>query len=125
MVPLQHYEEVTKALVDKVVGNKFEADAAMQLTVNRIQEFVAHRYDVRIQDLKGKCRQSEITVPRQIAMYLSRKMTEKSLPEIAAGFDKSHPTVIHSISVVEKRIEDSEDFRQEIADLERKIYENA
>lgn len=125
MVPLQNYEEVTKALVDKVVGNKFEVDAAMQLTVNRILEFVAHHYDVRIQDLKGKGRQSEITMPRQIAMYLSRKLTEKSLPEIAAGFDKSHPTVLHSISVVEKRINSSEDFRQEIADLERKIFENA
>ncbi len=124
MVPLQRYQEVTKALVDKVVGNKFEVDAAMQLTVSRIQEFVARRYDVRIQDMRGKSRQSEITVPRQIAMYLSRKMTEKSLPEIAAGFDKSHPTVLHSISVVEKKIENSEDFRQEIADLERKIYEN-
>jgi len=125
MMPLQSYEEVTKALVDKVVGSKFEVDAAMQLTLTRILEFVAHRYDVRVQDLKGKCRQTEITVPRQIAMYLSRKLTEKSLPEIAAGFDKSHPTVLHSISVVEKRISDSEDFRQEIADLERNIFENA
>ena len=125
MVPLQNYEEVSKSLVDKVVGNKFEVDAAMQLTVNRILEFVAHRYDVRIQDLKGKGRQSEITMPRQIAMYLSRKLTEKSLPEIAAGFDKSHPTVLHSISVVEKKISSSEDFRAEIADLERKIFENA
>ncbi len=112
---------LTRSLVDKVVGNKFEVDAAMQLTVTRIQEFVAHRYDVRIQDLKGKGRQSEITVPRQIAMYLSRKLTEKSLPEIAAGFEKSHPTVLHSISVVEKKIEKSEDFRQEISDLERKL----
>ena len=114
-------EALTRSLVDKVVGNKFEVDAAMQLTVTRIQEFVAHRYDVRIQDLRGKGRQSEITVPRQIAMYLSRKLTEKSLPEIAAGFDKSHPTVLHSISVVEKKIEKSEDFRQEIFDLERKL----
>ncbi|MGN0867087.1 MAG: chromosomal replication initiator protein DnaA [Oligosphaeraceae bacterium] len=112
---------LTRSLVDKVVGNKFEVDATMQLTVTRIQEFVAHRYDVRIQDLKGKGRQSEITVPRQIAMYLSRKLTEKSLPEIAAGFEKSHPTVLHSISVVEKKIEKSEDFRQEISDLERKL----
>ncbi len=112
---------LTRSLVDQVVGNKFEVDAAMQLTVTRIQEFVAHRYDVRIQDLKGKGRQSEITVPRQIAMYLSRKLTEKSLPEIAAGFEKSHPTVLHSISVVEKKIEKSEDFRQEISDLERKL----
>ena len=54
-------------------------------------------------------------------MYLSRKLTEKSLPEIAAGFDKSHPTVLHSISVVEKKIEKSEDFRQELFDLERKL----
>lgn len=125
MVPLQSYEEVTKALVDKVVGNKFEVDAATQLTVSRILEFVARRYDVRVQDLKGKGRQSEITVPRQIAMYLSRKLTDKSLPEIAAGFDKSHPTVLHSISVVESKIQSSEEFRQEVADLERKIYENA
>ena len=117
----EHPMAVTKALVDELCGSHFEQDAAIQVTIARVQEAVAHHFDVRIQDLRGKTRQAEITLARQVAMYLSRELTGKSLPVIATAFDKTHPTVIHSLRTIEKRAADSDEFRQILADISRKL----
>lgn len=112
---------VTNALVDELCSSHFEQDAAIQLTIARVQEAVAHHFDVRIQDLRGKMRQGEITLARQVAMYLSRELTGKSLPVIATAFDKTHPTVIHALRIIEKKAADSDEFRQVLADISRKL----
>lgn len=114
-------QPVTKALVDDLCGSHFDQDAALQVTLARVQEVVAHYYDVRVQEMRGKSRQAEITLARQVAMYLGREMTGKSLPAIAAAFEKTHPTVLHSIRTIEKKVSESEEFRQTIADIARKI----
>ena len=114
-------EELTMEKVDEIMGSRFEQDAACQLSLTAIIEGVAHHFDVRIQDLKGKGRQAEITIPRQVAMYLSRKLTDKSLPAIADGFNKSHPTVLHAINAVEKKMDNSDEFRQTVATIERSL----
>lgn len=114
-------QPVTKALVDDLCGSHFDQDAALQITLARVQEVVAHHFDVRVQEMRGKNRQAEITQARQVAMYLSREITGKSLPAIAAAFEKTHPTVLHAIQMIEKRIKDSEEFRQTIADITRKL----
>ena len=112
---------VNKALVDELCSSHFEQDAAIQVTIARVQEAVAHHFDVRIQDLRGKARQAEITLARQVAMYLSRELTGKSLPVIATAFDKTHPTVIHSLRIVEKKAAESDEFRQVLADISRRL----
>ena len=112
---------VNKALVDELCGSHFEQDAAIQVTIARVQEAVAHHFDVRIQDLRGKTRQAEITLARQVAMFLSRELTGKSLPVIATAFDKTHPTVIHSLRTVEKKAAESDEFRQVLADISRRL----
>lgn len=121
MPPATNLDEVTFAKVDQIVGGKFEEDAAQQVSVNRIMETVAHRFDVRIQDIKGKSRVAEIIMPRQIAMFLARRLTDKSLPAIADTFNRTHPTVVHSIDAVEERMASSDSFRQVVADLERQL----
>lgn len=114
-------EEITREQIDKILGARLETEAVAQLTIGKIMEFVAHHYDVRVQEIKGKCRLAEITLPRQVAMYLTRRLTDKSLPAIADGFNKSHPTVIHSIEVIEKKMAECESFRQELSSLSQKL----
>ena len=121
MPPVVDPRNVTRAQIDKILGSKFETEAAEQLTVARILEFVAHYFDVRIQDLKGKSRLKELTVPRQIAMFLARQLTDKSLPAIAESFNKSHPTVLHSIDIIRSKMEKSEEFRQEVASIQHQL----
>ena len=123
MPPVVDPRNVTRAQIDKILGSKFETEAAEQLTVARILEFVAHYFDVRIQDLKGKSRLKELTVPRQIAMFLARQLTDKSLPAIAESFNKSHPTVLHSIDIIRSKMEKSEEFRQEVASIQHQLQE--
>ena len=114
-------DAITREQIDQILGARLETEAIAQLTISKIMEFVAHHYDVRVQEIKGKCRLAEITLPRQVAMYLSRKLTDKSLPAIADGFNKSHPTVMHSIEVIEKKMAECEAFRQELSSLSQKL----
>ncbi len=117
-------DAISREQIDQILGARLETEAIAQLSIGKIMEYVAHHYDVRVQEIKGKCRLAEITLPRQVAMYLSRKLTDKSLPAIADGFNKSHPTVMHSIEVIEKKMAECETFRQELSALTQKLAEN-
>ncbi|MBP5300023.1 MAG: hypothetical protein J6Y80_01335, partial [Victivallales bacterium] len=114
-------EPVSRSLVDELCSSHFEQDAAVQVTMARVQEVVAHYFDVRVQEMRGKSRQAEITQARQVARYLSRELTGKSLPAIALAFEKTHPTVLHSIRTIEKRLGKSPELQQTINDIARKI----
>jgi chromosomal replication initiator protein len=72
------------------------------ITIEMIQKFVADHYNVKLADLKAKNNSKAVTVPRQIAMYLTKALTANSLPEIGKGFGgKHHSTVIHSVRKVD------------------------
>ncbi len=121
MPPVCDPEKLTRSMVDQIIGNKFEAEASAQLSISKIMECVAHHFDVRLQDIKGKSRLAEITLPRQVAMFLARKLTDKSLPSIADSFNKSHPTVLHSIDTIQSKMENSEALREQVATIERSL----
>ena len=72
------------------------------VTVESIQKFVADYYQLKITELKSRNNSKSVALPRQIAMYLCKKLTRASLPEIGRSFGgKHHSTVIHSIKKVE------------------------
>ena len=72
------------------------------VTIARIQKHVATYYDLRPADLKSRTNQKAITFPRQVAMWLSKRMTRASFPEIGREFGgKHHSTVIHSVKKIE------------------------
>jgi chromosomal replication initiator protein len=76
---------------------------------------VASHYGLRVSDLKAKTNAKPIAFPRQVAMYLCRKLTGLSYPEIGRLFnDKHHSTVMHSVEKIEKLVEDDPDFRKVI-----------
>jgi chromosomal replication initiator protein len=72
------------------------------ITIEMIQKFVADHYNVKLTELKAKNNSKSVAEPRQIAMYLTKTLTDASLPEIGKGFGgKHHSTVIHSIRKID------------------------
>ena len=72
------------------------------INVDMIQKFVADHYSLKISDLKARNNSKSVALPRQIAMYMTKRLTKASLPDIGKGFGgKHHSTVIHSIRKVQ------------------------
>lgn len=88
--------EIDVTLAKEVLQDMF-LKKGKQVDIDIIQKVVSKYFDIRVSDLKSKRRDRVITVPRQIAMYLCRSLTNSSLPEIGKSFGgKDHTTVIHS-----------------------------
>ena len=80
-----------------------------------ILKLVAAHYGLRVSDMKAKSNAKPIAFPRQVAMYLCRKLTGLSYPEIGRLFnDKHHSTVMHSVEKIERLAEDDPNFRKVI-----------
>jgi chromosomal replication initiator protein len=85
------------------------------ITIEMIQKFVADECNVKLADLKAKNNSKAIATPRQIAMYLSKALTDASLPEIGKAFGgKHHSTVIHSVRKIENMRKRDPDFDRRI-----------
>ncbi len=80
---------------------------------SEILKAVAAHYGLRVSDIKAKSNAKPIAFPRQVAMYLCRKLTGLSYPEIGRLFnDKHHSTVMHSVEKIERLVEDDPNFRK-------------
>jgi len=85
------------------------------ITVDFIQRCVAEEFGISLPDLKTKRRNKNIVLPRQVAMYLSRELTELSLPEIGSCFGgKDHTTVLHSYNKIKEGINIQEPLKQKV-----------
>ena len=85
------------------------------ITVDFIQRAVAEEFGVSLQDLKTKRRNKSIVLPRQIAMYLSRELTDLSLPEIGGVFGgKDHTTVLHSYNKIQEQLNKNEELKERV-----------
>lgn len=85
------------------------------ITIEGIQEFIAKKYNIKVEELKSKNNRPKIAFPRQIAMYICKKITQNPLTEIGSKFGgKHHTTVLHSIKKIENEIESNEDFSKQI-----------
>lgn len=98
-------------------GTKFS-----EVSISLIQDKVAKYYHTSISDLKGKKRMKSIVVPRQIAMYLSRELTNASLPKIGTEFGgKDHTTVIHAHEKIAAALKKDDDLQRQIGDLKSEL----
>jgi chromosomal replication initiator protein len=85
---------------------------------SEVVKAVASHYGLRVSDMKARTNAKPIAFPRQVAMYLCRKLTSLSYPEIGRIFnDKHHSTVMHSVEKIERMVEDDADFRKVIETL--------
>lgn len=95
------------------------------ITIEYIQETVANYFDINIDMLKSQRRTQNITFPRQIAMFLCRKLTDSSLPKIGENFGgRDHTTVIHAYEKIQNKIDSDQDFSNIITELSNKILSN-
>jgi len=94
--------EISIDLAKQVLKTLVKKDERRVITVESIQKEVVVYFDLRLADLKSGRKQKKISLPRQIAMYLSRKYTAASYPEIGEKFGgKDHSTVIHAVKKIE------------------------
>ncbi|HEY5382355.1 MAG TPA: chromosomal replication initiator protein DnaA [Acidobacteriaceae bacterium] len=89
-----------------------------KITIEAIQRAVAESFGMRVAELKQKNNSRQIVVPRQIAMYLAKQLTEASLPEIGRQFGgKHHTTVMHSIAKIDEQRRNDKDLNRTVAKL--------
>lgn len=102
--------EIALDLAKETLRELLEAEAPA-VTVESIQKLVANHYDLRVSDLKARNNSQRISFPRQISMYLCKKLTDCSLPEIGRKFSgKHHSTVIHAIKKIENKRSKEHEF---------------
>jgi chromosomal replication initiator protein len=90
-----------------------------KITIEAIQRSVAENFGMRVSDLKQKNNSRNVVVPRQIAMYLAKQMTEASLPEIGRQFgNKHHTTVMHSIAKIDEQRRNDKDLHRTLNKLQ-------
>ncbi len=90
-----------------------------KITIEAIQRAVAEQFGMKVSDLKQKNNSRNVVVPRQIAMYLAKQMTEASLPEIGRQFgNKHHTTVMHSIGKIDELRRTDKDLHRTLNKLQ-------
>ncbi len=110
--------DMAREIVQTIVGTHSSG-----LTVEAIRNFISAQYRISISDLQSKSRKKNVSAPRQIAMYLARKLTDQGLVDIGKAFDRDHSTVVHSIRVVTELIIRDGSIRGQVELLTRKLQE--
>jgi len=114
--------EVSLDLAKEVLKNILKKQDKKFLTIESIQKEVASYCGLRVQDLKSERKQKNIALPRQIAMFLARRYTGASYPEIGEKFGgKDHSTVIHAVKKIEKNMGNDSTLTNTVKTLSRNI----
>ena len=101
--------EALKDLVNKKKNEEIEVN------IDRIKKVITDDYNLRMEDMESKKRTQNIAFPRQIAMYLTRELTDFSLPHIGDKFGgRDHTTVIHAHNKIKEKIKNEDDFSNKI-----------
>ena len=115
-------EPITTELTATALKDLISTPKTKKITIQDIQKVVGDYYSVRIEDFSAKKRTKSIAYPRQIAMYLSRELTDFSLPKIGEEFGgRDHTTVIHAHDKIAKDMQDDPTFKQEVENLEKEV----
>lgn len=115
---------ITEELAIEVLKDNLEKEKEKRITIDLIQKVVAAHFDLHIADMKAQKRTKAIAFPRQIAMYLSRNLTDSSLPEIGENFGgRDHTTVMHGYDKIKERLEKDPEFGKTIEQLIKDIRE--
>ena len=110
--------EVVEGLLREILHE----EGRFSINIEAIQKKVAEHFDIRLADMTSKRRPGNIAFPRQIAMFLSRQMTESSLNTIGEAFgNRDHGTVLHACRLVKDRMEIDANVRQVVHYLEKQL----
>ena len=115
-------KKLSLQVVEGLLREVLHEEGRYTVNIDSIQRRVAEHFDIRLADMTSKRRPENIAFPRQIAMYLSRQMTESSLNNIGEAFGgRDHGTVLHACRLVKDRMEVDAHVRQVVNYLEKQL----
>ena len=115
-------KKLTLQVVEGLLREVLHEEGRLTVNIDTIQKRVAEHYDIRLADMTSKRRPENIAFPRQVAMYLSRQMTESSLNTIGEAFGgRDHGTVLHACRLVKDRMSIDATVRQVVSYLEKQL----
>ncbi|MBA3330431.1 MAG: chromosomal replication initiator protein DnaA [Actinobacteria bacterium] len=113
---------LTVALAQDVLRDVFPQGEAAQVSIEHIQKTVSDRFGLSLAELCGERRSQNIVYPRQVAMYLSRQLTDSSLPRIGKQFGgRDHTTVIHATTKIERLIREDRSVYNLVQELTARV----
>jgi chromosomal replication initiator protein len=113
---------LTVDLAEQVLRDLFPGDGATEVTIARIQEAVSDRFGLSVPELVSPRRSQAVAYPRQVAMYLSRELTDASLPKIGKEFGgRDHTTVMHANAKITRLISEDRSVYNLVQDLTARI----
>lgn len=116
---------VTVDLATEALKDIISKKQGKHVTIDSIQDIVSSYFNLRVEDLKSQRRTRNVAYPRQIAMYLSRKLTDMSLPKIGEEFGgRDHTTVIHAYEKISGNLKTDDSLQHTINDLTKKVTQN-
>ncbi len=109
---------ISKMLAQDALKNLIDSEHPEGLTMDRIARTVASHYKLSLEELKSKNNAKQIAEPRQVAMYLCKRLTKHSFPEIGREYGgKHHTTVMHSVEKIGSIIKDDRNFHRVVSEL--------
>jgi len=126
LIRMGAYASLTKTPIDiqlakEVLKNIIKPKEEL-ISIDSIQKVVSQFFNIKFSDLRVKRKYKGYVLPRQVAMYLSRKLTPASLLEIGDKFGgKDHSTVLYSIKKIEQKMEKEASFRETVQNLHNRI----
>jgi chromosomal replication initiator protein len=115
-------QKLNPEVVEGLLREVLHEEGRFTINMEVIQKKVAEHFDIRLADMTSKRRPENIAFPRQIAMYLSRQLTENSLSSIGEAFGgRDHGTVLHACRLVKDRMEVDSNVRQVVSYLEKQL----
>ena len=117
-------EPITVSMAEKTLADLIRAREVRRVRIEDILRVVTRHYKVPRTELLSSRRSRDVVRPRQIAMYLAKALTSRSLPEIGRRFGgRDHTTVLHSVRKIEQLMKDDGDLQQEVELLKRMLEE--
>lgn len=115
-------KKITLELAEEALKDIISSDKPKKITVKLIKEVVSKEFNIKVEDLNSRKRTKSIAYPRQIAMYLTRELTDLSLPKIGEEFGgRDHTTVIHAYDKITEDMANNDDFKNTINKLIKEI----
>ncbi|MDD3276196.1 MAG: chromosomal replication initiator protein DnaA [Kiritimatiellales bacterium] len=114
-------QAMDRSKLEYLLRDTLDQEQKHAVSIEGIQKLVAEHYDIRLGDLVGPKRPQNIAWPRQVAMYLSRTMTNQSFPVIGNAFGRNHATIVHACQLVERRQTEDLKLRQTLSLLRQRV----
>jgi chromosomal replication initiator protein len=115
-------KDINASVAAEALKNLITASKPKTLSIHDIQRTVGEFFSIKLEDFKAKKRTKSVAFPRQIAMYLSRELTDHSLPKIGEEFGgRDHTTVIHAHEKISKLVETDSQLQSQIKEINEKL----